>query len=67
VTSSTVIPTSRCTWPSGSGTSSAASKVRFGLGPVTGSLFAGLLIGRLGHVPVSGTAKIDPVPDWLMA
>ena len=29
----------------------------FGLGPVTGSLFAGLLIGQLGHVPVSGTAK----------
>lgn len=29
----------------------------FGLGPVTGSLFAGLLIGQVGHVPVSGTAK----------
>jgi hypothetical protein len=29
----------------------------FGLGPVTGSLFAGLLIGQLGHVPASGTAK----------
>ena len=29
----------------------------FSLGPVTGSLFAGLLIGQLGHVPVSGTAK----------
>ena len=29
----------------------------FGLGPVTGSLFAGLLIGQLGHVPVSSTAK----------
>ena len=33
-------------------------KIRgFGLGPVTGSLFAGLLVGQLGHVPVSGTAK----------
>jgi putative transport protein len=29
----------------------------FGLGPVTGSLFAGLFIGQVGHVPVSGTAK----------
>jgi Predicted Permease Membrane Region len=29
----------------------------FGLGPVTGSLFAGLLVGQVGHVPVSGTAK----------
>ncbi len=29
----------------------------FGLGPVTGSVFAGLLIGQIGHVPVSGTAK----------
>jgi putative transport protein len=29
----------------------------FGLGPVTGPLLADLLIGQLGHVPVSGTAK----------
>jgi Predicted Permease Membrane Region len=29
----------------------------FGLGPVTGALAAGLLIGQLGHVPVSATAK----------
>jgi putative transport protein len=29
----------------------------FGLGPVTGSLFAGVLIGQVGRVPVSETAK----------
>jgi putative transport protein len=29
----------------------------FGLGPVTGALFAGILVGQLGHVPVSDTAK----------
>ncbi|MDQ0318758.1 putative transport protein [Pararhizobium capsulatum DSM 1112] len=29
----------------------------FGLGPVTGSLFAGILIGQLAHVPVAGMAK----------
>jgi putative transport protein len=29
----------------------------FSLGSVTGSLFAGLLIGQIGHVPVSSTAK----------
>ncbi|MBS7812221.1 aspartate-alanine antiporter [Roseococcus pinisoli] len=29
----------------------------FGLGPVTGSLFAGILIGQFAHVPVSGMAK----------
>lgn len=29
----------------------------FSLGPVTGSLFAGLLIGQFAHVPVSGIAK----------
>ena len=29
----------------------------FSLGAVTGSLFAGLLIGQIGHVPVSSTAK----------
>jgi putative transport protein len=28
-----------------------------GLGPVTGSLFAGILIGQIGHVPVSGMTK----------
>ena len=29
----------------------------FGLGPVTGSLFAGVAIGQLADVPVSGTTK----------
>ena len=29
----------------------------FSLGSVTGSLFAGLLVGQIGHVPVSSTAK----------
>lgn len=29
----------------------------FGLGPVTGSLFAGILIGQFADVPVSGMAK----------
>ena len=29
----------------------------FSLGPVTGSLFAGILIGQFAHVPVSSTAK----------
>ncbi|WP_198371033.1 aspartate-alanine antiporter [Roseomonas rosulenta] len=29
----------------------------FGLGPVTGSLFAGILVGQFAHVPVSGMAK----------
>ncbi|WPB85996.1 aspartate-alanine antiporter [Sediminicoccus rosea] len=29
----------------------------FSLGPVTGSLFAGILIGQFAHVPVSGMAK----------
>src|SRR4051812_10331439 len=29
----------------------------FGLGPVTGSLFAGVLVGQFAHVPVSGMAK----------
>lgn len=29
----------------------------FGLGPVTGSLLAGILIGQLGDIPVSSTAK----------
>ncbi len=29
----------------------------FGLGPVTGSLFAGILVGQVAHVPVSGMAK----------
>ncbi|HEV7476419.1 MAG TPA: aspartate-alanine antiporter, partial [Burkholderiales bacterium] len=33
-------------------------KVRgFGLGPVTGSLMVGVLLGYLVEVPVSGTAK----------
>ncbi len=33
-------------------------KVRgFGLGPVTGSLFAGILIGQFAHVPIAGMAK----------
>jgi putative transport protein len=33
-------------------------KVRgFSLGPVTGSLFAGILIGQFAHVPISGMAK----------
>lgn len=27
------------------------------LGPVTGSLFAGIAVGQIAHVPVSGTAK----------
>lgn len=34
--------------------------IRFGgfsLGPVTGSLFAGILIGQFAHVPVAGTTK----------
>jgi putative transport protein len=35
-----------------------AAKFRgFGLGPVTGSLFAGILIGQFAHVPVAGMAK----------
>ncbi|WP_018183394.1 aspartate-alanine antiporter [Kaistia granuli] len=29
----------------------------FGLGPVTGSLFAGILIGQFAEVPISGMAK----------
>ena len=29
----------------------------FGLGPVTGSLFGGILIGQFAHVPVSAMAK----------
>ena len=29
----------------------------FSLGPVTGSLFAGLLVGQFAHVPVSGMTK----------
>ena len=29
----------------------------FGLGPVTGALFAGILIGQFAHVPVSETAR----------
>src|SRR5215470_5732066 len=29
----------------------------FSLGPVTGSLFAGLLVGNFAHVPVSGMTK----------
>src|SRR5262245_21070710 len=29
----------------------------FGFGPVTGSLLAGILIGQLGDIPVSSTAK----------
>lgn len=29
----------------------------FSLGPVTGSLFAGILIGQFAHVPVAGMAK----------
>lgn len=29
----------------------------FALGPVTGSLFAGILVGQFAHVPVSDTAK----------
>ena len=29
----------------------------FGLGPVTGSLFAGILIGQFAHVPIAGMAK----------
>lgn len=33
-------------------------KIRgFGLGPVTGSLFAGILIGQFAHVPIAGMAK----------
>ncbi|RCW78509.1 aspartate-alanine antiporter [Phyllobacterium bourgognense] len=33
-------------------------KVRgFGLGPVTGSLFAGISIGQFAHVPIAGMAK----------
>ena len=33
-------------------------KVRgFSLGPVTGSLFAGILIGQFAHVPIAGMAK----------
>ena len=30
----------------------------FSLGPVTGSLFAGLLVGNFAHVPVSGMAGL---------
>src|SRR5690349_7287884 len=29
----------------------------FSFGPVTGSLFAGILIGQFAHVPVSATTK----------
>src|SRR5690242_14432843 len=29
----------------------------FGLGPVTGSLFAGILVGQFAHVPVSAMTK----------
>ncbi|MHB2168520.1 aspartate-alanine antiporter [Alsobacter sp. R-9] len=29
----------------------------FGLGPVTGSLFAGILVGQFAHVPVAGMTK----------
>ncbi len=29
----------------------------FSLGPVTGSLFAGILIGQFAHVPIAGMAK----------
>src|SRR5215204_692476 len=29
----------------------------FSLGPVTGALFAGLLVGHFAHVPVSGMTK----------
>src|SRR4051794_22205381 len=29
----------------------------FSLGPVTGALFAGLLLGQFAHVPVSGMTK----------
>ena len=29
----------------------------FSLGPVTGSLFAGIFVGQIAHVPVSGMAK----------
>jgi len=29
----------------------------FSLGPVTGALFAGLLVGQFAHVPVSGMTK----------
>ncbi len=29
----------------------------FGLGPVTGSLFAGIVVGQVAHVPVSGMTK----------
>ena len=29
----------------------------FSLGPVTGALFAGLFIGQLAHIPVSGMTK----------
>ncbi|WP_431282504.1 aspartate-alanine antiporter [Humitalea sp. 24SJ18S-53] len=29
----------------------------FGLGPVTGSLFAGIFVGQFAHVPISGMAK----------
>ena len=29
----------------------------FGLGPVTGSLFAGILLGQFGEIPVSSVAK----------
>src|SRR5918993_2147384 len=29
----------------------------FSLGPVTGSLFAGILVGQFAHVPVSGMTK----------
>jgi putative transport protein len=29
----------------------------FSVGPVTGALFAGLLVGQFAHVPVSGTTK----------
>ena len=31
--------------------------VGFGLGPVTGSLFAGILVGQFAEVPVSGMTK----------
>lgn len=38
----------------------AIGRVQFGgfsLGPVTGSLFAGVMVGQFAHVPVSGMAK----------
>ena len=38
-------------------------KIRaFSLGPVTGALFAGLLVGHFAHVPVSAMTKSFFIP-----